>query len=154
VTDDSKEHRFNSVIRYLKESGFTIIEEKHTIVTSEFYAKIFSPQNSLSAIELISYPSLGNGIMFQIKLANSSCQFPKLSLSDLRKRIEHDTRISEILTKNETLLSNTDKELAIQKIYYIDPQKAESKFEILTLISILQIVTKNIEEWVNSNIIE
>ena len=42
VTDDSKEHRFNSVIKYLRESNFTIPEEKHIIVTSEFYAKIFS----------------------------------------------------------------------------------------------------------------
>jgi hypothetical protein len=151
VTDDSKEYRFNSVISYLRESGFTISDEKHTIVTSEFYAKIISPE-ALPVLELISYPSLGNGIMFQAKLVNLKEQFPKLSTSDLKNRIELDIAMKEMLNENEILLSNTDEELMIQKNFSIDPQKTESKFEILDLVSTLQTVTKNVEKWVDSNI--
>ncbi|KAA2280198.1 hypothetical protein [Candidatus Nitrosocosmicus sp. SS] len=151
MTDDSKEYRFNSVISYLRESGFTISDEKHTIVTSEFYAKIISPE-ALPVLELISYPSLGNGIMFQAKLVNLKEQFPKLSTSDLKNRIELDIAMKEMLNENEILLSNTDEELMIQKNFSIDPQKTESKFEILDLVSTLQTVTKNVEKWVDSNI--
>lgn len=146
VTDDSKEHRFNSVIRNLRESNFTISEEKHTIVTSEFYAKIFPSEKSRSAIELISYPSLGNGIMFQIRLNNLRGKFPNLSIADLKYRIEQDIQVKEMLTKNETLLSNNDDGLLVQKIYFVDPQKMESKFEVLNIVSVLRNVTKNIEE--------
>ncbi|HET6589016.1 MAG TPA: hypothetical protein VFG45_02510 [Candidatus Nitrosocosmicus sp.] len=152
MTDDSKEYRFNSVISYLRESGFTISDEKHTIVTSEFYAKIISPEEDLPVLELISYPSLGNGIMFQAKLVNLKEQFPKLSTSDLKNRIELDIAMKEMLNKNEILLSNNDEELMIQKNFSIDPQKTESKFEILDLVSTLQTVTKNVEKWVDSNI--
>jgi hypothetical protein len=146
VTDDSKEHRFNSVIKYLRESNFTIPEEKHIIVTSEFYAKIFSSEKSSPAIELKSYPSLGNGIIFQIRPVILKGQFPNLSIADLKNRIEQDIELNELLTKNETLLSNNDGDLLVQKIYFIDPQKTESKFEVLNIVSVLQKVTKNIEE--------
>jgi hypothetical protein len=147
VTDDSKEHRFNLLIRNLKESGFTISEEKHIIVTSEFYAKIFSPDKSLPAIELISYPNLGDGVMFQIKLDNLKDQFAGTSIGDLKNRIELESRMKEMFVKNGILLSNTDEELMIQKIFSVDPQKTGSKFEILKHISLIQSVTKNIEEW-------
>lgn len=149
MTDDSKEHRFNSVIRYLRESNFTISEEKHTIVTSEFYAKILSSEKSLPSIELSSYPSLGNGIMFQVRLDNLTSKFPNFSIADLKNRIEQDSQMNEMLTKNEILLSNNDDELLVQKIYFVDPQKTESKFEVLNFVSALQNFTKNIEERLN-----
>lgn len=151
MTDDSKEYRFNTAIRWLKEADFTIAEEKHTIVTSDFYAKIFSSEKSLPAIELSSSPSLGNGILFQIILSNLKDRFPNLSMGELKNKLECDNRVNELLTRNETFLSNNDQEIKIQKVYSFDPQRTESKFEIMSIVSDLQLLTKNIKEWIDLN---
>lgn len=152
MTDDNKENRFNSVVRWLKESGFTIAEEKHTIVTSEFFAKVFPLEKPFPAVELSSSPSLGNGILFQIVLSDLQKLVPNFNLTVLRNKVELDELVKEKLRSNETFLLNNDSEIMIQKVLTFDPQRMESKFEILALVNNLLTLATDINGWISSEL--
>ena len=151
MTDDSKEYMFNSVVRWLRESNYIVSDEKHTIVTSEFFANIVSPENSAPSIELVSAPSLGDGIMFQIRLANLQERFEKLDTTGLKKDIENEKEIANELTENRIFLSVSEKDLLLQKVYSPNPQIIESRNEIVDIVNALQYTSKNIMKWIHLN---
>lgn len=135
VTDDSKEFAFSSVIRWLKEANFVIKEEKSTIVTSDFYAKMLSPVYPFHPIELKSTPSLGNGILIQVNLTLTPKQILCFTNLEGKLKIDIEKKISSPLNSSNLILSDSGDMLTLERMITFGSQLLQSKHELIDLIS-------------------
>jgi hypothetical protein len=135
VTDDSKEFAFSSVIRWLKEANFVIKEEKSTIVTSDFYAKMLSPVYPLHPIELKSNPSLGNGILIQVNLTLTPKQIMCFTNLDGKLKLDIEKKISSPLNSSNLILTDSGDILILERMITFGSQLLQSKHELIDLIS-------------------
>ena len=134
VTDDSKEFAFSSVIRWLREANFVIKEEKSTIVTSDFYAKLISPAYPLHPIELKSSPSIGNGILIRIRLALTPDQVTTFTDLSGKLKLDIDKKISSLLNSSNLVLTDNEKEMNLERMITFGSQLLESKHTLVNLI--------------------
>lgn len=135
MTDDSKEFAFNSVIRWLREDNFVINEEKSTIVTSDFHAKMVSPAYPNHPIEIKSSPSIGNGILIQIKLGLTPTQITTILNPSGKISLDLDKKISSVINSSRLKLSENKDDLTIEKMVLFDSHILESKYELVNFIS-------------------
>lgn len=135
MTDDSKEFAFNSVIRWLREGNFVINEEKSTIVTSDFYAKMLSPAYPNNPIEIKSSPSIGNGILIQIKLGLTPTQIATITNPDGKMSLDLDKRMSTIIKSSSLVLSEDRDALLLESMVSYGSHLLESKHQLVNLIS-------------------
>lgn len=135
MTDDSKEFAFSSVIRWLREANFVIREEKSTIVTSDFYAKMLSPVYPLHPIDLKSNPSLGNGILIQVNLTLTPKQITCLTNLDGKLKLDIVKKISSPLNSSKLILTDSGDMLILERMITFGSQLLESKHELIDLIS-------------------
>jgi hypothetical protein len=135
VTDDRKEFAFNSVIRWLREGNFVINEEKSTIVTSDFYAKMLSPAHPNNPIEIKSSPSIGNGILIQIKLGLTPTQIATITNPDGKLSLDLENIISTIIKSSNLVLSEDRGTLLLENMVLFGSHLLESKHNLVNLIS-------------------
>ena len=134
MTDDSKEFAFSSVIRWLREANFVIKEEKSTIVTSDFYAKLISPAYPLHPIELKSSPSIGNGILIRIRLALTPDQVTTFTNLSGKLKLDIDKKISSLLNSSNLVLTDNEKEMNLERMITFGSPLLESKHTLVNLI--------------------
>ncbi len=135
MTDDRKEFAFNSVIRWLREGNFVINEEKSTIVTSDFYAKMLSPAYPNNPIEIKSSPSIGNGILIQIKLGLTPTQIATITNSNGKLSLDLDNIMSTIIKSGSLVLSEDKCAILLESMVLFGSQLLESKHNLINLIS-------------------
>ncbi|HKR73956.1 MAG TPA: hypothetical protein VJR94_07575 [Candidatus Nitrosocosmicus sp.] len=135
MTDDSKEFAFSSVKRWLREANFVIKEEKSTIVTSDFYAKMLSPVYPLHPIDLKSNPSLGNGILIQVSLTLTPKQITCFTNLDGKLKLDIVKEISSPHNSSKLILTDSGDMLILERMITFGSQLLESKHELIDLIS-------------------
>lgn len=142
VTDDSKEFAFSSVIRWLREANFVINEEKSTIVTSDFYARTLLPDDPLHPIELKSSPSIGNGILIQVKLTLTPNQIATITNPDGKIKSDIINKFPSLVDSKSLVLNGDGDEIILETMLPFGSQPLESKHELIDLISsMLQLST-------------
>lgn len=151
VTDDSKEFAFSSVIRWLREANFVINEEKSTIVTSDFYARTLLPNNPLHPIELKSSPSIGNGILIQVKLNLTPNQIATITNPDGKIKSDIINRILSLVDSKSLVLTGDGDKVILETMVPFGSQLLESKHELIDLISSMLEFTTDMEKIASSS---
>lgn len=146
MTDDRKEFAFNSVIRWLREGNFVINEEKSTIVTSDFYAKMLSPTYPNNPIEIKSSPSIGNGILIQINLNLTPTQIATIINPDGKSSLDLDNRMSTIIKSSNLVLSEDRGVLLLESMVLFGSHLLESKHQLVNFISSILESAASLEE--------
>jgi len=97
MTDDNKEIIFNSITRWLRDSNFIISEEKITVVTSEFYAKLFLPSDQEHIVEIVFSVGIETRFVFRIRVLVSEQQLEMYESLDPKEKLTLDGRTNSLI---------------------------------------------------------
>lgn len=139
MTDDNKELIFNNITRWLRESNFVIIEERVTVVTSEFYAKAYNPADNKHTLEIISSVGIDTRFVLQTRLCISEQQINIFENLDLTEKQTLDDKMNIVISPLRQSIAIRDKSVLLYKIISIDQKSIDSKQEvILSVLSMLE----------------
>jgi hypothetical protein len=135
MTDDNKEYIFNEITRWLRESNFVIIEEKITVVTSEFYAKAYLQSSSEHAFEVRSSTSGDSQFEIRVKLQVSEQQLAIYEKFQTKEKLKLDDEMNAAISLQHHFINILNKSAFLEKTISIDPKAIDAKQELIQNVS-------------------
>ncbi len=134
MVDDTKENAFDTLLSWLKDDNYTIIDEKRTIVTSEFYAKLFLPGEKEKYFEIFSEPIYKDSFLLRASIPFGEKEiiaFEGLNDSD---RKDFLTRLDQITTPLGITCNVEDYNIVVKRLFDVDVTSATGKQHLLEVM--------------------
>jgi hypothetical protein len=137
MADDNKEIVFYNITRWLRESDFVISEEKITVVTSEFYAKIYLHSDQEHIIELISSSGFETRFVLRIRLRVSEQKIEIYENYRPNEKLALRDKINTVIFSRHQSFTIRNKSALLEKIILIDPKSIDAKQDLIQNVSSL-----------------
>ncbi len=146
MVDEQKEFVFDTLIQWLKDEKFTVTDEKRIIVTSEFYAKVFPPNEMEKFFEITSEPNYKDH--FLLKTMITIDEKDKINFKNLKeeKKKEFFDKVQEIASPLGLNCKIENTSIIIDRLFFVDPSSVASKQHIINFIEKLLSVTPIIQK--------
>ncbi len=151
MVDEQKEFVFDTLIQWLKDEKFIIKDEKRTIVTSEFYAKVFPPNEMEKFVEIHSTSNYKDHFLLKTIIAiDEKDKFNFEGLEDIKKKQFFD-KVQEISSPLGLNCRIEDSLIIIERLFFIDSSSITSKQHvtdfILKMVSITSLIKKAVNDF-------
>ena len=127
LTDGNKDRVYTTIIQWLKDYGYSIKEEKLKTSTTEYYAKVFPPNQGIKFFEIFSDADLKDGFLLRMSVAFNPKD--RSDFEHLKEEVQNDLfiRLHKILSPIRLLCKIEDSVISVEKYLFIDVNSIECK---------------------------
>ena len=127
MTDSNKDHVYTTIIKWLKDYGYSIKEEKLRTNTTEYYAKVFPPNQDIKFFEIVSDADLKDGFLLRMSVAFNPKD--RSDFEHLKEEVQNDLfiRLHKILSPIRLLCKIENSVISVEKYLFVDVNSIECK---------------------------
>ena len=127
LTDSNKDRVYTTIIQWLKDYGYSIKEEKLKTSTTEYYAKVFPPNQDIKFFEIFSDAALKDGFLLRMSVAFNPKD--RSDFEHLKEEVQNDLfiRLHKILSPIRLLCKIENSVISVEKYLFIDVNSIECK---------------------------
>jgi len=127
LTDSNKDHVYTTILQWLRDYGYSIKEEKLRTNTSEYYAKVFPPNQDIKFFEIVSDSDLKEGFLLRMSVAFNPKD--RSDFEHLKEEVQNDLfiRLHKILSPIRLLCKIENSVISVEKYLFVDVNSIECK---------------------------
>jgi hypothetical protein len=118
--DSNKDLVYATILQWLRDYRYTIKEENLRTSSSEYYAKVFPPNQDLKFFEIVSDADLRDGFLLRMSVAFNPKD--RSDFEHLKEEVQNDLfiRIHKILSPIRLLCKIENAVISVEKYLFID----------------------------------